>query len=59
MRSASVSVEQALLVQARVRQFARSLLGTERELARMSGDSELGLGGRLLEWWSSGREEVL
>ncbi|RZS14120.1 hypothetical protein BHM03_00045783 [Ensete ventricosum] len=25
----------------------------------MSGDSELGLGGRLLEWWSSGREEVL
>ncbi|RRT39643.1 hypothetical protein B296_00048145 [Ensete ventricosum] len=59
MRSASVSVEQALLVQARVRQFVRSPLGTERELARMSGDSELGLGGRLLEWWSPGREEVL
>ncbi|RWW20340.1 hypothetical protein GW17_00015561 [Ensete ventricosum] len=54
-----MSIKQALLVQARVRQFARSLLGTERELARMSGDSELGLGGRLLEWWSSGREEVL
>ncbi|RRT40460.1 hypothetical protein B296_00040635 [Ensete ventricosum] len=27
-------------------------------LGQMSGDSELGLGGRLLEWWSSGREEV-
>ncbi|RRT59146.1 hypothetical protein B296_00022129 [Ensete ventricosum] len=25
----------------------------------MSGDSELGSGSRLLEWWSSGREEVL
>ncbi|RRT37606.1 hypothetical protein B296_00053210 [Ensete ventricosum] len=25
----------------------------------MSGDSELGLGGRLLEWWSPGQEEVL
>ncbi|RWW41423.1 hypothetical protein BHE74_00053099 [Ensete ventricosum] len=44
---------------ARVCQFARSLLNTKQELARMSGDSELGLGGRLLEWWSPGREGVL
>ncbi|RRT38807.1 hypothetical protein B296_00052222 [Ensete ventricosum] len=29
------------------------------KLCRMSGDSELGSGSRLLEWWSSGREEVL
>ncbi|RZS29073.1 hypothetical protein BHM03_00062745 [Ensete ventricosum] len=28
-------------------------------LGRMSGDSELGSESRLLEWWSSGREEVL
>ncbi|RZS12427.1 hypothetical protein BHM03_00043869 [Ensete ventricosum] len=28
-------------------------------LDRMSGDSELGSESRLLEWWSSGREEVL
>ncbi|RZR73784.1 hypothetical protein BHM03_00028092 [Ensete ventricosum] len=28
-------------------------------LDRMSGDSEPGSGSRLLEWWSSGREEVL
>ncbi|RRT39863.1 hypothetical protein B296_00053581 [Ensete ventricosum] len=28
----------------------RSLFGTKWELVRMSGDSELGLGGRLLEW---------
>ncbi|RZR92305.1 hypothetical protein BHM03_00020582 [Ensete ventricosum] len=34
MCSASVSVEQALLVQARVRQLARDLLGTELELGR-------------------------
>ncbi|RWW89961.1 hypothetical protein BHE74_00000943 [Ensete ventricosum] len=31
----------------------------ELELGRMSGDPELDLGGRLLEWWSSGREEIL
>ncbi|RWV97728.1 hypothetical protein GW17_00039463 [Ensete ventricosum] len=37
----------------------RSLLGTELELDRMSGDSEPGSGSRLLEWWSSGRDEVL
>ncbi|RRT48473.1 hypothetical protein B296_00046341 [Ensete ventricosum] len=30
------------------------LLGTELELDRMSGDSELGSGSRLLEWLSSG-----
>ncbi|RWV77596.1 hypothetical protein GW17_00061550 [Ensete ventricosum] len=30
-----------------------------RCLDRMSGDSEPGSGSRLLEWWSSGREEVL
>ncbi|RWW68440.1 hypothetical protein BHE74_00024046 [Ensete ventricosum] len=54
-----MSVEQTLLVQARVRWLARSLLGTELELDWMSGDSELGSGSRLLEWWSSGREEVL
>ncbi|RWW44305.1 hypothetical protein BHE74_00049947 [Ensete ventricosum] len=53
MHFASVSVEQTLLVQ------ARSLLSTELELGRMSGDSELGSGSRLLEWWSSGQEEVL
>ncbi|RRT80888.1 hypothetical protein B296_00022662 [Ensete ventricosum] len=29
------------------------------EPARMCSDSELGLGGRLLEWWSSGEERVL
>ncbi|RWW62516.1 hypothetical protein BHE74_00030345 [Ensete ventricosum] len=29
----------------------RGLLGTEWELVWMSGDSELDLGGRLLEWW--------
>ncbi|RWW50565.1 hypothetical protein BHE74_00043175 [Ensete ventricosum] len=29
----------------------RSLLGAEWELVPMSGDSELGLEGRLLEWW--------
>ncbi|RWW52015.1 hypothetical protein BHE74_00041606 [Ensete ventricosum] len=52
-------MEQALLVQARVRQLARGLLGTELKLDRMSGDPELSLGGRLLEWWSSGREEIL
>ncbi|RWW70810.1 hypothetical protein BHE74_00021497 [Ensete ventricosum] len=52
-------MEQALLVQARVRWLARGLLGTELKLDRMSGDPELGLGGRLLEWWSSGREEIL
>ncbi|RWW88911.1 hypothetical protein BHE74_00002195 [Ensete ventricosum] len=28
-------------------------------LDRMSGDSEPGSGSRLLEWWSSGRDEVL
>ncbi|RWW83601.1 hypothetical protein BHE74_00007881, partial [Ensete ventricosum] len=28
-------------------------------LVRMSGDSELNLGGRLLEWWSLGEEGVL
>ncbi|RZS19147.1 hypothetical protein BHM03_00051495 [Ensete ventricosum] len=28
-------------------------------LGRMSGDSEPGSGSRLLEWWSSSREEVL
>ncbi|RRT81561.1 hypothetical protein B296_00008558 [Ensete ventricosum] len=37
MRSASVSAEQALLVQAHVCLFAHSLLGTEWELGRMSG----------------------
>ncbi|RRT32641.1 hypothetical protein B296_00043214 [Ensete ventricosum] len=47
-------MEQALLVQARVRWLARGLLGTELKLGRMSGDPELGLGGRLLEWWSLG-----
>ncbi|RZR77235.1 hypothetical protein BHM03_00002247 [Ensete ventricosum] len=36
----------------------RGLLGTEWELVRMSGDSELGLEGRLLEWWSPGEEKV-
>ncbi|RZS22713.1 hypothetical protein BHM03_00055526 [Ensete ventricosum] len=39
--------------------LARGLLDTERELVRMSGDSELDLGGRLLEWWSPGEEGVL
>ncbi|RRT38381.1 hypothetical protein B296_00046499 [Ensete ventricosum] len=29
------------------------------QLDQMSGDSELGSRSRLLEWWSSGREEVL
>ncbi|RWW90429.1 hypothetical protein BHE74_00000453 [Ensete ventricosum] len=52
MRSPSVSVEQALLV------HARDLLGTELELGRMGGTSGFGSGGRLLEWWSSSREEV-
>ncbi|RWW08339.1 hypothetical protein GW17_00028224 [Ensete ventricosum] len=37
----------------------RSLLGTKWELVRMSGDSELDLEGRLLEWWSSGEEGVI
>ncbi|RWV78096.1 hypothetical protein GW17_00060997 [Ensete ventricosum] len=37
----------------------RGLLGTEWELVRMSGDSELGLEGRLLEWWSPGEEGVI
>ncbi|RRT44517.1 hypothetical protein B296_00043218 [Ensete ventricosum] len=37
----------------------RSLLGTEWELARMSDDSELGLEGQLLEWWSPGEEGVI
>ncbi|RRT44992.1 hypothetical protein B296_00053503 [Ensete ventricosum] len=37
----------------------RNLLGTEWELVWMSGDSELDLGGRLLEWWSSGEEGVV
>ncbi|RWV88149.1 hypothetical protein GW17_00049787, partial [Ensete ventricosum] len=36
-----------------------ALLGTEWELVRMSGDSELGLEGRLLEWWSPGEEGVI
>ncbi|RRT66267.1 hypothetical protein B296_00039625 [Ensete ventricosum] len=35
------------------------LLGMGWELGQMSGDSKLGLGGRLLEWWSPGQEEVL
>ncbi|RWW54602.1 hypothetical protein BHE74_00038815 [Ensete ventricosum] len=37
----------------------RGLLGTEWELVWMSGDSELDLGGRLLEWWSPGEEGVV
>ncbi|RRT33134.1 hypothetical protein B296_00055915 [Ensete ventricosum] len=37
----------------------RGLLGTEWELVLMSGDSELGLEGRLLEWWSPGEEGVI
>ncbi|RZR88222.1 hypothetical protein BHM03_00015750 [Ensete ventricosum] len=37
----------------------RGLLGTEWELVCMSGDSELDLGGRLLEWWSPGEEGVV
>ncbi|RWW48867.1 hypothetical protein BHE74_00045026, partial [Ensete ventricosum] len=32
---------------------------TRFRLGRMGGDPELGLGGRLLEWWSSDREEIL
>ncbi|RRT72875.1 hypothetical protein B296_00015326 [Ensete ventricosum] len=32
---------------------------SEWELVRMSGDSELDLGGRLLEWWNPGEEGVL
>ncbi|RWW32556.1 hypothetical protein GW17_00002745, partial [Ensete ventricosum] len=39
--------------------LTRGLLGTELEIGRMGGDPELGLGGRLLEWWSSDREEIL
>ncbi|RWW47308.1 hypothetical protein BHE74_00046715, partial [Ensete ventricosum] len=38
--------------------LARGLLGTESEFGRMGDDPELGLGGRLLEWWSPGREEI-
>ncbi|RZR85440.1 hypothetical protein BHM03_00012419 [Ensete ventricosum] len=37
----------------------RGLLSTEWELVRMSGDSKLGLEGRLLEWWSPGEEGVI
>ncbi|RWV91407.1 hypothetical protein GW17_00046305 [Ensete ventricosum] len=37
----------------------RGLLGTEWELDWMSGDSELDLGGRQLEWWSPGEERVV
>ncbi|RRT74455.1 hypothetical protein B296_00024447 [Ensete ventricosum] len=37
----------------------RGLLGTEWGLVSMSGDSELDLGGRLLEWWSPGEEGVV
>ncbi|RWW42523.1 hypothetical protein BHE74_00051924, partial [Ensete ventricosum] len=33
--------------------------GLKIYLVRMSGDSELDLGGRLLEWWSLGEEGVL
>ncbi|RWW54429.1 hypothetical protein BHE74_00038998 [Ensete ventricosum] len=58
MRSASVSAERALLVQARVRWLARSHLSAEVELGRMGRASGSGLGGRLLEWWSSGRVEM-
>ncbi|RWW69183.1 hypothetical protein BHE74_00023236 [Ensete ventricosum] len=38
---------------------ARGLLSTEWEPVRMCSDSEFGLGGRLLEWWSPGEEGVL
>ncbi|RWV80021.1 hypothetical protein GW17_00058762 [Ensete ventricosum] len=34
-------------------------MSDDSELGRMSDDSELGSGSRLLEWWSSGQEEVL
>ncbi|RZS08160.1 hypothetical protein BHM03_00039073, partial [Ensete ventricosum] len=37
----------------------RGLLSTEWELVQMSGDSELGLEGQLLEWWSPGEEGVI
>ncbi|RWV92607.1 hypothetical protein GW17_00045004, partial [Ensete ventricosum] len=37
----------------------RRLFSTEWELVRMSGDSGLGLEGRLLEWWSPGEEGVI
>ncbi|RZS28274.1 hypothetical protein BHM03_00061848 [Ensete ventricosum] len=37
----------------------RGLLDTEWELVRMGGDSELGLEGRLLEWWSPGEKGVI
>ncbi|RZS26751.1 hypothetical protein BHM03_00060134, partial [Ensete ventricosum] len=37
----------------------RGLLGTEWGLVWMSGDSELDLGGRQLEWWSPGEEGVV
>ncbi|RRT46503.1 hypothetical protein B296_00034812 [Ensete ventricosum] len=33
-------------------------INTELELDRMGDDPELGLGDRLLEWWSSGWEEL-
>ncbi|RWV88966.1 hypothetical protein GW17_00048910 [Ensete ventricosum] len=58
MRSASEFAEQALAGSGPCT-LARGLLGTEWELVRMSGDSELDLGGRLLEWWSPDEEGVL
>ncbi|RRT32974.1 hypothetical protein B296_00045774 [Ensete ventricosum] len=54
MWSASVSAEQALLVQARVRQLARSRLDAELELGSGEKGPESGWRGRLLELWVSG-----
>ncbi|RZR94545.1 hypothetical protein BHM03_00023241 [Ensete ventricosum] len=40
------------------RNLARGRLGTEPELDQMDGSPVSYPGGRLLEWWSSGREEA-
>ncbi|RWW78573.1 hypothetical protein BHE74_00013204 [Ensete ventricosum] len=61
MRPASKFAEQALAGSGpcALARPPRNLLGTEWELVWMSGDSELDLGGRLLEWWSPGEEGVV
>ncbi|RWW36582.1 hypothetical protein BHE74_00058379 [Ensete ventricosum] len=61
MRPASKFAEQALAGSGpcALARPPRGLLGTEWELVWMSGDSELDLGRRLLEWWSPGEEGVV
>ncbi|RWW86830.1 hypothetical protein BHE74_00004366 [Ensete ventricosum] len=61
MRLASKFAEQALAGSGpcALARPPHGLLGTEWELVWMSGDSELDLGGRLLEWWSPGEEGVV